>query len=139
MRYQKIGDVMVSPLVFTDTAYELARKEYAKYNKNRPKKDRCYFHKDVNDHLKNGGVVISRPDIFALAKVIELDGRRGWFVRFALGNMVQLLMQLPCVLPFIAFCRKDKNMRIVELGEFVRKAIRLEIHKTAAIQKGRIT
>jgi hypothetical protein len=82
------------------------------------------FADDLVDYLRTG-FVLSHHDLFAMAKPIEHDGRRGWFIRYAGGNMQKLLAYLPCKLDFIAFCREnDGNLRIVEWDAFMIRAFR---------------
>lgn len=65
------------------------------------------FIADLTDHLFTG-IVICRPDLFGMAKIIELPGgERAWFVRMAVGPLTRLLDCLPCRLPKICFCRRN--------------------------------
>lgn len=66
------------------------------------------FEEDVADYLANG-IVIARPDLFGMAKLIALPktGDRAWFVRMAVGPLDRLLECLPCYLPKICFCRRN--------------------------------
>jgi len=71
------------------------------------------FMSDLDDYLVHG-VVIARPDLFGLAKVIEdpgHDGEPAWFIRMAVGKLSELLEALP---PYqsvkrICFCRHKKT------------------------------
>lgn len=63
------------------------------------------FMTDLADYLRHG-VVIARPDIFGMAKIIDWQGEPTWFVRIAVGDLRELLAALPCYLPKICFCRR---------------------------------
>jgi hypothetical protein len=59
-------------------------------------------------------------------KVIKRNGRHGWFVRYARGNLSELLPLMPCALDFIAFCRNnDGVMRECDTARFMQVAARL--------------
>lgn len=115
-KYQRLGDLTVTPLVFNEKAYEEAKRYYREHSE-------LNFHNDLFDYLQNG-FVISRPNLFVMFKPIVHKGRKGWFVRFAIGNFLELLTLMPCPLEFIAFCRdNDKDLRIIEMKDFVDKAV----------------
>jgi hypothetical protein len=120
--YQRVGNKTVRPLMFSGehSAFDLAQMFYAHH----PDLD---FANDLIDYCRNGFVLVHN-DMFALAKPIvhpDDDKRRGWFIRYAGGNMQKLLAYLPCKLDFIAFCREnDGNLRIVEWDAFMIRAFR---------------
>lgn len=114
--YERIGHAMISPLILQGNAFELARENYAKYSK-------LNFDDDLLDYLRSG-FVVSRPHLFAMGKAIERNGRRGWFIQIAVGNILELLTCFPCRLDFIAFCRNDDdNMRVIEWDHFIKKVM----------------
>jgi hypothetical protein len=78
------------------TPIQVARAAYLKW------KSKVPFYVDLQDYLEHG-IVISRPDIFAMARVI--DG--SLFVRVAVGNLQTLLGALPVKPARIRFCRRN--------------------------------
>jgi hypothetical protein len=117
------------------TPIQVARRCYLKW------KATPSFERDLVDYLENG-IVISRPDIFAMAKIIEVEGgsacpqadasgpdnalgtRRSTeqtlFVRVAVGSLRKLLCNLPVLLPTICFCRRNEpRMRRYSLVRFL--------------------
>jgi hypothetical protein len=114
-RYARVGNMMIRPLVVRGehSAYDLARAFYLQYPE-------LNFEKDLKDYMRNGYVCV-RPHLFGMVKAIEYEGRRGWFIRLAIGNLLELITTLPCQLDFIAFCRdNDDNMRVIKFEEFLR-------------------
>jgi hypothetical protein len=97
--------------------------------------ERCYeqwmgevsFTQDLANYLIDG-VVISRPDLFGMARIVNIapEGSKPepvWFVRMAVGNLVELLDALPYRLPKICFCRRnDGRMRVYSFETLRRKA-----------------
>jgi hypothetical protein len=117
-RYQKVGKSMIRPLILNgeSPAFLLAEAHYIRHGKS--------FMRVLLDFLING-FVVSRPHLFAMGKPIERDGKRGWFIEYAVGNMLELLTCLPCKLDFIAFCRdEDDNMRVIDFDVFFDRATR---------------
>jgi hypothetical protein len=106
------------------TAIELAHACYKKW------KGMASFQEDLTHYLLYG-VVISHPTLFGMAKVIDLAEpgaarEPAWFVRFACGDLVDLLSSLPCHLPKICFCRNNKGaIRVYNLDKLFRLAVRL--------------
>jgi hypothetical protein len=80
------------------TPIQVARAAYLKW------KSKVPFYVDLQDYLEHG-IVISRPDIFAMAKV---EGGT-LFVRMAVGNLRTLLTALPVLTPKIRFCRRNEE------------------------------
>jgi hypothetical protein len=118
-RYKKFGSVMIRPLVFAGDhcAFDIARMYYAKF-------PNLNFWDDLVDYHRHG-FVTTRPTCFGMVKAIEHEGRRGWFVRIAIGNLLELITTLPGPLDFIAFCRDDDdNMRVVQWEAFLKRATR---------------
>ena len=64
---------------------------------------------DIAHYIGNGGVVISTPTCFGLAKVIESPKTKqpAWFIRMAVGRLDELLYRLPFCLTEICFCRRN--------------------------------
>ena len=95
-------------------AFDVARLNYAQYAG-------LNFEADLLHYLREG-FVVSRPSLFAMAKPIEHEGRRGWFVQIAVGAIGELYTCFPCPLAFVAFCRNnDDNMRVIEWDYFEQK------------------
>jgi len=63
------------------------------------------FAVDLADYMRNG-LVIARPDIFGMARVIDWEGQPAWFVRIAVGDLRTLIAEIPAHLPRICFCRR---------------------------------
>lgn len=88
------------------------------------------FDKDLEDHLING-YVCSRPTLFAMVKVIDLDPWNrdlAWFIQIAVGDMLELISVLPYYLPKICFCRHNEHdkKRIYPMDKFLRLAVKLK-------------
>lgn len=118
-RYSKIGQAIIQPRIPDGkSAFEMAKSDYKKnFNRN--------FNRDLLHYLKTGFVVV-RPWLFAMGNEIERDGRRGWFIQMAVGNILELLTLLPYRLDFLAFRRSgNENMRIVDLDSFINKVVKL--------------
>lgn len=82
------------------TPIQIARKRYLLW------KSKVPFQKDLARYLEDpNGIVIVRPDIFAMAKV-QGDTL---FVRMAVGNLRTLLFALPVILPKIRFDRRNRG------------------------------
>ena len=84
------------------------------------------FNAELEDYLHNG-VVISRPTCFGMARVVNLaktgEPRLAWFVRYACGNLDELLSTIPAELPEIAFCRRvDGRLRIYSFKRMIELA-----------------
>jgi hypothetical protein len=117
-QYQKLGRQMITPLNMNGWAFEVARQNYAKYSG-------LDFGQDLLYYMQHG-YVWSWPDFFMMAKPIERDGKRGWFVQMLVGNLGQLLAVIPCPLDFVAFCRNnDENMRVIDFEKCCRMAARV--------------
>jgi hypothetical protein len=82
------------------TPIQVARAAYLKW------KSKVPFHIDFARYLEDpNGIVIVRPDIFAMAK---MQGDT-LFVRMAVGNLRTLLFALPVLLPKIRFDRRNRG------------------------------
>jgi hypothetical protein len=105
---------MISPLVMGGNAFDVAQANYAKYAG-------LNFADDLVYYLRTG-YVICRPTIFAMFRPIDRDGKRGWFVQMAVGDIGELMSCVPCPLDFIAFCRNnDDDMRVIDWKYFESK------------------
>ena len=105
--YNRVGQLMIRPLVLRGehSAFDLARLFYAQYaNLN--------FEDDLIDYMRNGFVTV-RPHLFGMFKAIIHDGERIWFIRIAVGNIMELLACLPCMLPKLAYCRNNQGDKMV--------------------------
>ena len=121
-QYQKLGKQMITPLNMNGWAFERARADYAKYSG-------LDFGQDLLHYLREG-YVVSRPNFFVMAKPIERDGKRGWFVQMLVGSLGELLTVIPCRLDFVAFCRSnDDNLRIIDFDECCRRVAALHGYK----------
>lgn len=92
-------ETIIHPLPTGTPAIETARECYLKW------RGQVTFEQDLQDYLGTG-MVWSRPDVFAMAKVIKFRDEPAWFVRIAVGNLRELLLLLPVCLPWICFCRR---------------------------------
>lgn len=114
-RYAKLGHQMISPLIWYEglSAFDVARENYAKYST-------LNFFDDLMHYLRTG-FVVTRPNLFVMGKPIVLkDGRRGWFIQMACGQLGEVLSVVPVKLDFFAFCRNgDDNMRLIEWDHFL--------------------
>lgn len=99
------------------SALQRAAELYARY------KVEPDFFTALVDHLHTG-MVISRPNCFAMGKAVALDdGRIAWFIDTAVGNLRELLGLLQWPLPYIAFCRRGKGkIKVYPFDKFIRKA-----------------
>jgi hypothetical protein len=116
VNYERIPDTEVEWIKFPENAFREAQADYQRFSG-------IDFADDLLDYLEHA-FVVSRPNLFAMARPIEFRGKRGWFIRYAIGNLLELVTVLPCPLEFIAFCRdNDGIMRIVNWGWFVKKSL----------------
>lgn len=115
--YRKVPDELIHPLVLHtgESAFEHAVNHY----KSLPDID---FWADLCDYHING-FVVTRPDLFAMFKPIDRSGIRGWFIRYAYGDLRALVdhWRILPELEYVAFCREcDKIMRIVDVKSFIK-------------------
>jgi hypothetical protein len=124
-KYERVGQLLIRPLMMREgqSAYDLARLFYAQYSD-------LDFDADFEDYLRNGYIAV-RPNLFAMVRPIEHEGRRGWFCRIAIGNLGELITTWPCRLDFIAFCRNNNpdSMVIVDYDVFLKKVGQLNGYK----------
>lgn len=93
-------DQQIIPIHFPELkAFRKAREDYKKFEMS--------FEEDFADYLENGFVVV-RPNLFAMAKMIEFQGERSWFVRYACGDVISLVGLLPFYLKWIVWCRRNE-------------------------------
>src|SRR4029077_3949694 len=111
---------IIRPLLPNEWAVAVAKLTYEKWQNKKqvPPERRVKFEDDLRDYLCNG-VVVSRPTIFWMAKIIEVKPKwaagpeLAWFVRIAVGSIDELMQTLPGPLPNIAFCRRcDPRVRV---------------------------
>ena len=118
---------MIRPLVLRGdkSAFDLAMLFYAQYSN-------LNFLDDMADYLRNG-YVTCRPHLFAMFKAIEHEGERIWFVRILVGNLMEALTTMPCMLPKIAFCRNNQadKMIVVDTQRLIEVAKRMSETKGA--------
>lgn len=118
-RYERLGQLLIRPLLLRkeQSAYDLARLYYAQYTE-------LDFDKDMEDYKRNGFVVV-RPDLFVLFKPIKYKTENAWFVRCLIGNLVEAILAMPCLLPKLVFCRNNQpdkmvacdTMRLIEVAK----------------------
>jgi hypothetical protein len=88
------------------------------------------FYEDLEDYLERG-IVISRPDIFAMAKIIEAGEGQALFVRMAVGKLRTLLSALPVLPAAICFCRRNETrLRVYSLAKLLQVTDKLIKRKT---------
>jgi hypothetical protein len=97
----KTQQTTIEPLPIGRPAIDVAREYYHKWD------GLITFEEDLRDYLATG-MVVSRPDVFAMAKVIAFRGEPAWFIRMAVGDLKALLRLLPVYLEWICFCRRGK-------------------------------
>lgn len=115
-----IPDETVQCVQIPGSAYAYARLHYLTF-------PRCTFEDDLLDYLKNG-FVVSRPNLFAMAKVIvhpRNPSVAAWFIRYACGETRYLIDVLPFWLDWIVWCRNDDGrLRIYRTERLVAHAKR---------------
>lgn len=105
MKYTRVGNLMIRPLLQSGpSAFDLARAFYEKVGLD--------FDKTLIDYLRTG-YVIARPKLFCLVKPIVHEGENIWFIEVIVGNLVEAIMCLPCMLSKIAFCRDNQTDKMV--------------------------
>lgn len=110
--------MLIRPLLWKHSAFDLAKLFYAQYAD-------LNFEDDLLEYLRFG-FVCSRPHLFAMARVVEHEGETMWYIRIAIGDIVELLTVLPFHLDKICFCRNNRadQMRICSTNELARLARR---------------
>jgi hypothetical protein len=95
---------MVKPISLGPTAIQRAAACYREWMPD------VSFEVDVAFYLAHG-CVISRPDCFGMARVIEGPRTKqpAWFVRMSVGPLDVLMSALPYPLPEICLCRGKKG------------------------------
>jgi hypothetical protein len=101
-------ETIIQPAQHGPMAIEVARKYYHEW------KGIVTFDEDLAHYLEHG-FVVSRPDVFAMGKVIIRGGEPAWFIRVAVGNLGALLRLLPVALPKICFCRRGVRLKVYSL------------------------
>jgi hypothetical protein len=106
-KYNRVGQLMIRPLVMRGehSAFDLARLFYAQYSNLNFEADHIYYHRN--------GYVISYPRMFGMFQPIHHEGERIWYIRIAVGNLLELLGALPFMLPKFAFCRNNHGDKMV--------------------------
>lgn len=116
-KYQRVGQLFIRPLLLRkeQSPYDLARLMYDKCNEAAVALGRVPdldFDKDLDEYHRDG-FVISRPTIFGMFRPIAYEGERIWFIRIAIGDLLELVSCFPCMLPKIAFCRNNQPDKMV--------------------------
>jgi hypothetical protein len=98
------GEQMLKPVSLGPTAIQHAAACYREWMPD------TSFEEDVAFYLAHG-CVISRPDCFGMARVIEGPRTKqpAWFVRMSVGPLDVLMSALPYPLPEICLCRGKKG------------------------------
>jgi hypothetical protein len=99
------GEELLKPIAVPGpTAIQLAAACYREWM------PEASFEEDVAFYLAHG-CVISRPDCFGMARVIEGPRTKqpAWFVRMSVGRLDVLISALPFVLQEICLCRGRKG------------------------------
>lgn len=104
----RIPDQLIYPLILTPEdkpcAFEQMRRLYQTF-----KDPKLKFWVDFFDYSENGYVWIT-PTAMAFAKVCR-DGQGDyWFVRAAVGPLLELLMLMPTFLPRVVWCRDNDGV-----------------------------
>jgi hypothetical protein len=111
--------MLIRPLLMNSgmSAFDLARLFYEQYSD-------LNFESDFIDYLRSG-YVVSRPKLFAMARPIEHEGERMWYIRIAVGKVWELALVLPYPLDKICFCRNNRanEMRVVGTDRLLRLAL----------------
>jgi hypothetical protein len=90
------------------------------------------FEEDLSEYLRNG-CVVARPTCFMLYRPCNIapEGEPeeiAWYIRFAYGNLVELLNAFPAYLPKLVFYRagmgrpKENKMRVCSYDRMMRLA-----------------
>lgn len=67
------------------------------------------FEVELGEYLRFGHV-IATPKTFAMGKQVELEGKgKAWFVCMAVGNLGELVRQIPYYLPWVCFFRRGRG------------------------------
>lgn len=126
-KYERIGQMMIRPLLVQQekSAYDLARLFYAQYNN-------LDFESDLKDYMRHG-YVITRPHLFCMVKPIIHEGERIWYIRIVIGDLLEAISCLPCMLPKLAYCRNNiaDKMVVVDTERLI------ELAKAEAKRHGR--
>jgi hypothetical protein len=100
------------PLV-NKKAIDVARECYDKWGLND-------FDMELAAYLEDGMVIV-RPDLLMLAKIIDIGDGPAWYIRMAVGNLKSILLALPVFLPKICFTRHGEHrMRFYSLKRIAR-------------------
>jgi hypothetical protein len=107
------NQLFINPLVGKSTAFETARFIITLQGGN--------FINELAIHLSHG-IVISRSDLFVMARVIDRCGEKAWFCRIAVGDLEELLRHVPYHLDKICFVRRtDPRLREYSLSKLIQK------------------
>jgi len=108
------------PAVFRVSPIEVAQACYRKWKSTVP------FAVDLAEYLRTG-IVIARPDIFVMAKIIDIapegspEREPAWFFRIVVGDIREVRRALPGYLPKVCFCRRnDARLRVYSLSRITR-------------------
>ena len=96
-------------------AIQIARELYSKWGP-----VGTTFNRELAEYVENANVWV-RPDLFMMAKIIDLEGEPGWYIRMAVGSLSELLRSLPIYFPKICFQRHgDTRLRTYSLKRIAR-------------------
>lgn len=117
----RIGQTIIRPLVLEGkmTAWDIMQALYQQF-------PALSFEDDLIEYARKGFVRIS-PTSMAFAKIARDEHGEYWFIRAAVGNLIELLCMLPAYLPRIAWCRNaDNEIRMYRTEQLIRIATRKE-------------
>ena len=102
----RIGQELIRPVMLQGgtCAFDVMQLMYKAFND--PRMD---FASDLLDYARHGFVRISVSSM-ALAKVCRDGQGNYWFIRSAVGNLLELINMLPFFLPRIAWCRNNEKV-----------------------------
>jgi len=108
------NQLFINPLTGKSTAFETARFLMTLQGQD--------FYKELAA-CHSYGIVISRSDLFAMAREIDYLGKKAWFCPMAVGDLSELLRFVPQPsLEKICFTRRsDPRLREYSLNKLIQK------------------
>jgi hypothetical protein len=107
------NQLFIQPLLGKSTPFETARFLITLQGQN--------FYDVLATYLQYG-VVISRKDLFVMAREIEHEGEPAWFCRFSVGKVKDLIAQTPYPLKWLCYTRRDEiTLRAVRLDRLLER------------------
>jgi hypothetical protein len=107
------NQLFINPLLGKSTAFETARFLMILQGQD-------FYGTLAQYHLH--GLVISRSDLFVMAREIDYEGEPAWFCRFAVGDLKALLDEVPHPRRWLCFTRRNEiKLRAVRLDRLTKK------------------